>query len=117
VEKKTSALLRTSRTEVFKLPFKPNKRIKNDLKAITLIPKIPVFFILSLILGTISGAITAVFINNGEFNAISKIIISFIEQRNDQQLLNTFISALTPNIISWLAVFICGSYIKIHPLL
>ena len=90
------------------MSFKPKKRIKNDLKAITLIPKIPVFFILSLILGTISGAITAVFINNGEFNAISKIIISFIEQRNDQQLLNTFISALTPNIISWLAVFICG---------
>jgi len=90
------------------LPFKPNKRIKNDFKAIKFMPKIPVFFIISLILGTIFGAITAVFISKSEFNSISKIIISFIEERNDLQPLNTFISALTPNIISWLAVFICG---------
>ena len=97
-----------SRTEVFKLSFKPNKRIGTELKAIKLIPKIPIFFMISLLLGTISGAITAVFINKGEFNAISKIIISFLEQRNEQRLLNTFISALTPNIICWLTAFICG---------
>ena len=66
------------------------------------------FFLISLILGTISGAITAIFINKGDFTAISKIIISFVEQRNDQLLISTFISALTPNILSWLAAFICG---------
>jgi len=85
------------------------RKIKNKTKSFKLLyNRLPILLTLMLIIGVISGAFLSICISKSELKELSGILISFVEKRNKQQLYNTFISALIPNIISWTVAFICG---------
>lgn len=62
---------------------------------------------LLFIVGVMLGAFTACKLhNNGIFSP--QFTVDFLSQRRAQTAAQTFFSALTPNIIAWGIVFICG---------
>ena len=88
----------------------PLSEAKNDM-GFTMWLKLnakPVFFGIMFVIGVIIGASVAAWINAGEIDILSKAALSFIDQRKQQSIMQTFFSAILPNISAWLVLFICG---------
>lgn len=67
-----------------------------------------VFFGIMFIMGVLIGAFVSVWVRIGDLGGVSLAVEKFVEGRQLQTITKTFFSALTPNMVSWAVLFICG---------
>ncbi|MFV0498142.1 MAG: hypothetical protein ACK5L0_08265 [Candidatus Fimivivens sp.] len=66
------------------------------------------FFGVMFLVGVIVGTAASVWLGIGQLDSIAEVLKQFIISRENQSMMRTFFSALTPNAIAWFILLICG---------
>ena len=66
------------------------------------------FFGIMFLIGVLIGTVASVWLGIGKLDGVTEILKQFILSRESQSMMQTFFSALTPNIAAWFILLICG---------
>ncbi|HWP50969.1 MAG TPA: stage II sporulation protein M [Clostridia bacterium] len=66
------------------------------------------FFGIMFLLGVLIGTAASVWLGIGNFEGVTQILKQFVLSRENQSMMQTFFSALTPNAAAWFILLICG---------